>query len=160
MEGDKFMKGIMVAAGATLDGGVWEPHFVPSSVKMNTTGSWLITIGAVMQRTGLPQLTLFTLGYPANSPDLKSARLPRLMLTRLQREPLILSQETHERSNTSLCFLRLLLHTNTQTHTHTTDTHTQQTHTTKHSLTTSHAGIFPGGVVSFMTHSAPFEKSK
>ena len=34
VEGDKFMKGIMVAAGATLDGGVWEPHFVPSTVKM------------------------------------------------------------------------------------------------------------------------------
>ena len=34
LEGDKFMKGIMVAAGATLDGGVWEPHFVPSTVKM------------------------------------------------------------------------------------------------------------------------------
>ena len=23
-----------VAAGTTLDGGVWEPHFVPSTVKM------------------------------------------------------------------------------------------------------------------------------
>ena len=34
LEGDKFMKSIMVAAGATLDGGVWEPHFVPSTVKM------------------------------------------------------------------------------------------------------------------------------
>ena len=34
LEGDKFMRGIMVAAGATLDGGVWEPHFVPSTVKM------------------------------------------------------------------------------------------------------------------------------
>ena len=34
LECDKFMKGIMVAAGATLDGGVWVPHFVPSSVKM------------------------------------------------------------------------------------------------------------------------------
>ena len=34
LEGDKFMKGIMVAAGATLDGGVWEPHFVTSTVKM------------------------------------------------------------------------------------------------------------------------------
>ena len=33
-EGDKFMKGIMVAAGATLDGRVWEPHFVPSTVTM------------------------------------------------------------------------------------------------------------------------------
>ena len=32
--GDKFMKGIMVAAGATLDGGVWEPHFVFSTVKL------------------------------------------------------------------------------------------------------------------------------
>ena len=34
LEGDKFMKGIMVAAGATLDGEVWEPHFVPFTVKM------------------------------------------------------------------------------------------------------------------------------
>ena len=34
IEGDKFMKSIMVAAGATLDGSVWEPHFVPSTVKM------------------------------------------------------------------------------------------------------------------------------
>ena len=28
------MKGIMVAAGAALDGGIWEPHFVPSTVNM------------------------------------------------------------------------------------------------------------------------------
>ena len=34
LEGDKLMKGIVVAAGATLDDGVWEPHFVPSTVKM------------------------------------------------------------------------------------------------------------------------------
>ena len=34
LEGDKFMKSIMVATGATLDGGVREPHFVPSTVKM------------------------------------------------------------------------------------------------------------------------------
>ena len=34
LEGYKFMTGFMVAAGATLDGGVWEPHFVRSTVKM------------------------------------------------------------------------------------------------------------------------------
>ena len=31
---------------------------------------------------------------------------------------------------------------------------------TKHNLTTSHAGPFPSGVVSFMSPSASFEKSK
>ena len=34
LEGDKFMKSIMVAGGATRDGGVWEPHSLPSTLKM------------------------------------------------------------------------------------------------------------------------------
>ena len=90
LEGDKFMKGIMVGAGATLDGGVASPEYhgllahyhIPKATAQ-------IGMDFVMQEDGAPShssamtrnwrsdaanwpptTTLFTPGFSANSPDL------------------------------------------------------------------------------------------